>query len=124
MEGEMKAKETGMIFTILAKKEADVVVAHCLELDIVATGNTVKEVKKEMEGLILTQVDYAFSNDNIDNLYHPAPAEVWEAFYKCKKQTEKRLRLKSEFKKKKAPFFVPPVIITKTCFIPNNLCRA
>ena len=116
----MATLKSEMTFNILAKKEEGMVVAHCLELDIVATGNTIKEVKKEMENLILTQVDYAFSDDNLDNLYHPAPVEVWEAFYKCKKQTEKRLRLKSAFKKKKAPFFVPPVIITKTCFMPTR----
>ena len=29
--------------------------------------------------LIQVQVEYAFENDNLDNLYHPAPKEVWKA---------------------------------------------
>jgi len=102
-----------MTFNILAKKEEGIWVAHCLELDIVATAKTLSVLKKEIVDLIITQVDYAFSNDNLDNLYHPAPQEIWKEFYKCKRSIGKKIRMKSEFKDKS---FVPPWIIANTCF--------
>lgn len=102
-----------MTFNILAKKEEDLWIAHCLELDIVSTAKTLRTVKKEILDLIITQIDYAFSNDNLENLYHPAPAEIWKEFYACKESIEKKIRMKSEFKDKS---FVPPWIIANTCF--------
>ena len=74
-------KTISMVFNILAKKEGESWIAHCLELDIVATAQSLETVKGEMKDLILAQVDYAFSNDNLENLYRPAPAEVWKAFF-------------------------------------------
>lgn len=70
-----------MVFNCLIKKDNRVWIGHCLELDIVATGESVNLVKDELIDLILAQIDYAFSNDNLDNLYHPAPQEVWKEFY-------------------------------------------
>jgi hypothetical protein len=108
--------EMSMVFSILAKKTADVWIAHCLELDIVATASSLESLKEEMNDLILTQVDYAFSNDNLENLYHPAPPEIWKEFYECRDAIEHRIRLKSAFQKKTAgKAFVPPWIIAKTC---------
>jgi len=71
-------KGSGMTFNVLVSKEERVYVAHCLELDIVTTGTRIKDVKKEMGELIIAQVDYAFSNDNLENLFRPAPANVWK----------------------------------------------
>jgi len=89
--------ETSMTFNILAKKEGKTWVAHCLELDIVATATTLKSLKKDILDLVITQVDYAFSNDNLANLYHPAPSRVWKEFYECKRQEEKKVKFKSSF---------------------------
>ena len=74
---------TSMIFNVLIKKEGNLFLAHCLELDLVAAAKTFSRVKKEMRDIIETQVDYAFSNDNLDHLYKPAPSEVWREFYAC-----------------------------------------
>ena len=105
--------EKSMTFNILAKKEKNVWIAHCLELDIIATADKLPVLKKEIVDLIITQIDYAFSNDNLENLYHPAPAEVWKEFYACKESIEKKIKMKSEFKDNS---FVPPWIIANTCF--------
>ena len=102
-----------MTFNILAKKENNMWIAHCLELDIVATGKALNTLKKEIADLIITQIDYAFSNDNLGNLYRPAPAEIWKEFYDCKKSIEKRIKMKSGFKNNS---FIPPWIIANTCF--------
>ena len=77
----MAGEKTGsMIFSVLVKKEGDTWVAHCLELDIVTTARSLDAAKAEMNDLIAAQVDYAFCNDNLENLYRPAPPEVWKKF--------------------------------------------
>ncbi|MEA3415985.1 MAG: hypothetical protein U9R02_07485 [Thermodesulfobacteriota bacterium] len=93
-------KSSGMTFNVLIGKKEKIYVAHCLELDIVTTGTRIKDVRKEMGELIVAQVDYAFSNDNLENLFCPAPANVWKTFYNCEEQAEKRIKLNSAFKKK------------------------
>src|SRR4030042_6294185 len=112
-----KKTEMSMVFNILAKKTADIWIAHCLELDIVATSASLETLKEDIKDLILTQVDYAFSNDNLESLYHPAPSAIWKEFYECRNSIEDRIEVKSAFQKKtSARFFVPPWIIAKTCF--------
>ena len=79
-QGEKKESTMGgtsMIFNILIKKEEDVFIAHCLELDIVTTSKYEKEVINDILDLVKAQVNYAFSNDNLVHLFHPAPPEVW-----------------------------------------------
>lgn len=112
-----------MIFNVLIKKETDIYVAHCLELDIVTTSKYFEQVKSDMADLIKAQVNYAFSNDNLDCLYRPAPSEVWEEFYACKKQIEKKINIKSVFSRT-AQQFVPPWIITRTCTSFGQSCHA
>ena len=87
----MKSKKKPALklsFNVLYKKENQTWIAHCLELDIVATSNDFETVKKEITDLMITQVIYAIENDNVDYLYHPAPPEVWHEFYKCSSQWE------------------------------------
>ncbi len=62
---------------ILTKKEGNLYVAHCLEFDIVATGDTADQAQRDCVSLVCAQIEYAFAHDNLDNLYHSAPAEVW-----------------------------------------------
>jgi hypothetical protein len=106
----------GMIFNILIKEDEDMFIAHCLELDIVATADSVKQAQKDIIALVCAQVDFAFSNNNLDNLYHPAPVEIWKEFFACKEQVEKRYKLDAVFEKDSSKeVFVPPWIIAKTC---------
>lgn len=117
-------KENGMVFNILLKKEVDLFLAHCLELDIVATGNTMEQAQKDLIALVCAQVDYAFSNNNLENLYHPAPKELWKEFFDCKERVEKCYKLDATFSKSSHDRpFVPPYIIAKTCQNPE-FCHA
>ena len=113
---------TSMIFNVLIKKEGGLFLAHCLELDLVATAKTFSQVKKEMKDIIETQVDYAFSNDNLDHLYRPAPAEVWREFYSCQEMQEEKLDIRSSFKKTNRERFIPPWIIARMCEV-SERCR-
>ena len=101
-----------MIFNIFVKKEDDEFIAHCMELDIVATGAAYDATIKDIVELVAAQISYAFSNDNLLNLYHPAPREVWEEFYTCKPVGEIRIPVKGSFNR---AAFIPPWIIAKTC---------
>jgi predicted RNase H-like HicB family nuclease len=83
----VKSRENSMVFNILIRKEDKIFVAHCLELDIVAARDTLDEAEKEIFDLVSAQVGYAFRNNNLDNLYHPAPPEVWREFYACKERS-------------------------------------
>jgi hypothetical protein len=117
----MNGIENGMIVNILIKKEDGIFVAHCLELDIVATGDTLIQAQKDIVALICAQIDYAFSNDNLENLYHPAPKEVWAEFYRCRENTQKRHIVDATFADKNdEKSFVPPWIIAKTCQAPDQ----
>ncbi len=104
-------KKTALNFNILIEKEEDLFIAHCLELDIVATAETMDQVKKDIIDLMAAQVEYAFSNDNLENLYHPAPPEIWKEFFDCEKQEQNRRKIKSE-----PPSFAPPEITASTCY--------
>ena len=103
-----------MIFNILAKREGGLWVAHCLELDLVATANELETVKNDMLALIKTQVAHALSNDNLENLYHPAHPPVWKKVYGCHRFIENEIEVKSG-KKPTLKAFVRPWIIANTC---------
>ena len=107
---------TSMVVNILAKKEGDIWVGHCLELDIVATAESIDRLRRDMADLIIAQIDYAFRHNNLDHLFRPAPAEVWAEFYRCRRQEEERITVESD---SDAEAFVPPWIIAKTCFQEN-----
>ena len=69
-----------LAFNVLVKFAEGLWVAHCLELDIVATGETSDAAVADIKDLIKAQVSSALSNDNLDYLYHAAPIEVWREF--------------------------------------------
>jgi hypothetical protein len=104
---------TAVTFNILIKQEPEGFLAHCLELDIVATAETMESVKRDMIDLIFAQIHYAFSNDNLEYLYHPAPSEVWREFYECRERMQEHYRAPHEDKELEK--FVPPWIIANTC---------
>lgn len=81
-------------FNVFIKTEDNLFIAHCLELDIVATGNTIARAQKDMVELIKTQILYAFSNDNLDHLFKMAPAEVWQEYLACKNKDRPRREYK------------------------------
>ena len=67
-------------FDVIITQEEDGWLAHCLQLDIVATAKTLEKVRTDIIDLIVAQVSYAFEHNNIDNLFFPAPPEVWRKF--------------------------------------------
>jgi hypothetical protein len=120
-----KSKDISIAVNILIKKDEGMFVAHCLELDVVAVAKSAEDAQREVISLVCAQVDYAFSNNNLDNLFHPAPPEVWAEFFACKEQRERKYKLESGFQKevKEHKILLPPWLIAKTCQ-QGNLCHA
>ena len=100
---------------ILTKKEDGLFIAHCLEFDIVATGGTPEQAQSACVELICAQIEYAFAHNNLDNLYHSAPAEVWADFFACQAQEEKRYKIEKRLQDPQENFFLPPWLTAKTC---------
>jgi len=118
------SKNQSITLNVLIKEEDDILVAHCLELDIVATADSLKQVKEDISSLIIAQIDYAFSNNNLDHLFHPAPQEIWSEFHSLKKKAIKeRHKMEPFFQKNVSSIPPPPWIITNTCQAPR-LCHA
>lgn len=63
-------------------KESGLFVSHCLELDLVATGHSIEEAEDNIFDVIKAHLEFAFENNNWDNVYRPAPAEIWAEFAK------------------------------------------
>jgi hypothetical protein len=117
-------KDLAMTVNVLLKRDQDLCIAHCLELDLVTTGSTYSDAQKDMVDCIIAQVRYAFENDNLEYLFHPAPPEVWAEFFSCKEQVESRHRMPVKAKNKlPLKSFVPPWIITRMCRL-GDACHA
>jgi hypothetical protein len=113
----------GMTFNILIKEEEDIFIAHCLELDIVSTSQSLEDVEAEIMSLIKAQIEYAFENENLENLYHPAPPEVWKEYFGCTTAEIKEYILKKALPENISPIY-PPIVTVKTCIISNRHCHA
>ena len=82
-------------FNVLIDKQEGIHVAHCLEMGLVAVSEDVEELPAIMSKLIVRQVEFALSNNNPSDIYHPAPLEVWQKFRIAKQEverTQKRLK--------------------------------
>lgn len=56
--------------------------AHCLDFDIVESGETQEESMSNLEDVIDAYIRYALENDCFDHLHRPAPQKYWENFFK------------------------------------------
>jgi len=118
------AAVTSLAFNVLIKEENGLWTAHCLELDIVAAGDTIEGVEKEIVDLIRAQFHYAIAHNNLAHLYHAAPPEVWQEFLSCKDRWERRHRFTRGARAKSDLAALPPFeIIANTCRS-ERICHA
>ncbi len=73
---------------VLFYREEDHYVAHCLEFDLVAQGDSIKDSYKNLLDAIELQTEYALETDNLENLINPAPPEYWRMLVKAESETE------------------------------------
>lgn len=112
-------KDWSLKFRILIKKEEDLWVAHCLELDLVTASPSKKEVEKDIIGIVKEQVRYCIANDNMRNLFRDAPKEVWDEFRACEERIKPRQQEYKTRRKSTPSAEYPPIsLITNKCWSP------
>ena len=76
-------KELNFTFHVMVDQHEGNLVAHCLEMGLVATHCDRDELFATMNKLIIRQLQFALENDNPADIYHSASPEVWERFRAC-----------------------------------------
>jgi hypothetical protein len=96
----MKAHFYDLSIRVLIYKEDDQFVAHALELDVLAYGDTEANAKKELESLLDNQVAFAACLGKPEIVNFPAPQEFFDRWEKAnqaklrgEKQNEKSIAL-------------------------------
>ncbi len=68
-------------------------VAHCLDMDLVASGVTAGEATERLNDVVRFQVNYALKNGTQASLRSKAPARYWEMFSEASEKNTKSYRL-------------------------------
>lgn len=71
-------------------------IAHCLELDIVAEGQSARLALSDALDLCSTQIEFALAQRDLNSLFHAAPPEFWAMFSKSKPMSLKGFKLGSK----------------------------
>ena len=78
-------------FNVLVERQEDgSFVAHCAELDLVAEAGSEQEACAELLNVIDVQIRTCLENDNLENLYFPAPREVWQKLGRAQQRCERQ----------------------------------
>ncbi len=76
-----------MVHTVFYPED-DHYVAHCLEFDLVAQGDSVGESFQNLLDAIELQTAYALETGDLENLIQPAPPEFWRMLLKSEDNPE------------------------------------
>lgn len=68
--------------------------AHCLQLDLVECGRTVQAALSDVLDVIRAHIEWAIEHDNMEHLFHPAPAEYWKMFLTARRIGARTFRLR------------------------------
>jgi hypothetical protein len=55
--------------------------AHCLQLDLVECAGSARQAEKNLVEVIGQHIAWAIEDDNLENLFHPAPGEYWKRLF-------------------------------------------
>jgi hypothetical protein len=80
---------------IIVHEEENEYVAHCLEMDIVATNSTSRKAVNDLIDLIKAQITFAIENNNEDYLLRSAPFNVWEKIRTARKCDSRIIRIEA-----------------------------
>jgi hypothetical protein len=64
--------------------------AHCLEMDLVAEGDSPQDAMRTLANLIDIQIQTALDEGDLDGVFRPAPAETWRLFFMGQEATAPR----------------------------------
>ena len=89
MLGTTGNADFSIVVNVIVEKQQDgKYSAHCLELDLVAEAATAHEACNDLLNVIDVQVRTCLENDNLENLFFPAPPEVWQKLGRAKDRSE------------------------------------
>lgn len=91
-----KIKSLSYLFT----DDGEVTVAHCLNLDLVATGPNRDVAEQRLDTLVRAQIKTIVTRFTFADLNFSAPQEYWDRFFQGQ-----------EFKKAELELEVPPIIV-------------
>jgi hypothetical protein len=75
-------------------------VAHCLDLDLVTSGDTLEQAEERLNAVVVAQIGTCYSGGNFAQLRFKAPAEYWQALSDAKELEKSHLEVE-----------VPPVVL-------------
>jgi len=91
----------------LFSRSNDKIVAHCLDLDLVTSGNALQEAEERLNAVVLAQIATCYVSGNFQQLRFRAPGEYWQALAGAKELAREHLEVE-----------VPPVVLpVKRCVI-------
>jgi hypothetical protein len=76
------------------------VVGHCLDLDLVTSGNDLAQAEERLNAVVLAQIGICYSEGNYGQLRFKAPSEYWKMLVDGKELERKQLEVE-----------VPPVVL-------------
>ena len=80
----MKVPRIKILHFLLTVKRDDDVVAHCLDLDLVATGKNQEQAKRRLIAIVKAQLEFALARADYEVLCSPAPDKYWKVLAKSK----------------------------------------
>src|SRR6266849_4274448 len=98
LSGELLSKISSLSY--LFREDAGVTIAHCLDLDLVATGENREIAERRLDTLVRAQIKMIVTKLNFADLNFAAPKEYWDQFYDAE-----------EFKKARLELEVPPIFV-------------
>ena len=111
-------------FRFLVRKEEDLFVAYCLELDLVTAAKTEDEAVKDLIDVTVEQVRYCIANDCMDSLFRRAPDEIWKEYYRCEKNGMPKPRIIKAPSKEALATDLPPFSFIASACRSQSFCHA
>jgi hypothetical protein len=56
-------------------------IAHCLDLDLVATGNDIQTASRKLDDLVKAQIEFSLTTGQLANFATKAPTSYWRLFF-------------------------------------------
>jgi hypothetical protein len=88
-----ETRDRTLVLHVLVTPTDDAFEAHCLEMDIVTESSTGNQAFEDCCDLIAAQYRCARDENNLENLFFPAPAEYWKRLGSAKLERVKTLDL-------------------------------
>lgn len=68
-------------------------VAHCLDLDLVTSGDTLDQAEDRLNAVVIAQIEGCYSSGNFAQLRFKAPAEYWQTLSDARELDKSHLEI-------------------------------